>query len=409
MTYRGDPHTGGQGVYTRHVVERLIEMGHHVEVFSGPPYPRLSPSVKLTKLPSLDLFRSPDPFRTPKLREFKSYVDVLEYALTCTAAFAEPLTFSLRAERHLRSRLDEFDIVHDNQCLGYGIWRLARRGLPVVATIHHPITVDRRVEIARAASWRKRLALRRFYSFTPMQSRVARRAARILTVSRSSFDDLTNDMGIDPSRVRVVNVGVDAETFKPQPDVAAVPGRVMTTASADVAMKGLSFALEAIAKLRVTDPNVHLVVIGKPREGSAATRLIDTLGLEDAVTFTSGVSEARIVELYAQAQVAVVPSLYEGFSLPAVEAMACGVTLVATTGGALSEVTGTDGETCLAVPPADADALAVAIGRALGSAELRARIGGAGRERVLRRYSWHHTATQTAEHYREVLREHAAR
>lgn len=379
-----------------------------MEVFSGPPYPQLSPSVKLTQLPSLDLFRSPDPFRTPKLREFTSYIDVLEYALTCTAAFAEPLTFSLRAERHLRHRLAQFDIIHDNQCLGYGIWRLARRGAGVVATIHHPITVDRRVEIARAANWRKRLGLRRFYSFTPMQSRVARRLDRIVTVSRSSFDDLTNDMKIDPARVRVVNVGVDADTFKPQHGVAAVAGRVMTTASADVAMKGLSFLLEAIAKLRVTDERVHLVVIGKPREGSEATRLIDTLGLEDAVTFTSGVSEARIVELYAQAQVAVVPSLYEGFSLPAVEAMACGVTLVATTGGALAEVTGPDGETCLAVPPGDADALTSAVGRALGSAELRARIGSAGRERVLRRYSWQHTAEQTVEQYREVLRERSA-
>ncbi|HCB34914.1 MAG TPA: glycosyl transferase family 1 [Acidimicrobiaceae bacterium] len=403
LTYRGHPFTGGQGVYTRHISRQLKALGHHVEVFSGPPYPPVDDDIVLTKLPSLDLYRSPDPFRTPRLREFTDRYDVLEYALTATASFAEPLTFSLRAHRRLIARRGEFDVVHDNQCLGYGIDRLRRAGMPVMATIHHPITVDRRVEVDHAPTWRKRLALRRFYAFTRMQARVARRLERIVTVSASSRDDIVADMGVAASRVHVVNVGVDTDRFRPLDDVVPVRGRVMTTASADVAMKGLVFLLEAVAKLRTADPDVHLVVVGRQTDGSAAARRVAELGLDGCVEFVSGVSDERLAEMYGEAEVAVVPSLYEGFSLPAAEAMACGRPLVATTGGALPEVTGPDGESCLAVPPGDADALAAAIGRVLEQPDLRAALGTAARRRVRERFTWRQSAAATADHYRALL------
>jgi glycosyltransferase involved in cell wall biosynthesis len=199
-------------------------------------------------------------------------------------------------------------------------------------------------------------------------------------------------------------VGVDQELFRPLPDVARVPGRLITTASADVTMKGLRYLLEALAKLR-TERHVELVVIGRLKEGGPSARIIDELGLRDVVTFVTGVPEQRIIELYSEAQVAVVPSLYEGFSLPAIEAMSCGVPLVATTGGALPEVVGADNETALLVPPGDSDALAARITTALDDPELRARIGAAGRQRVIDRWTWRHTAVGTVEHYRALLAE----
>ena len=156
LTYRGHPYTGGQGVYTRHMARELRDLGHHVEVFSGPPYPHLDEGILLTKLPSLDLYRMPDPFRIPRFVEFNDHIDVLEYLITSLATFAEPYTFSLRAYRELLGRLDEFDIVHDNQCLGTGIWQIHDAGLPVLGTIHHPITVDRRLETEHAPTrWKK--------------------------------------------------------------------------------------------------------------------------------------------------------------------------------------------------------------------------------------------------------------
>lgn len=402
LTYRGHPYTGGQGIYIRHLSRELVELGHHVEVFSGQPYPELDPRVPLTKLPSLDLYRMPDPFRIPKLREFEDWTHWLEFAVTATATFAEPFAFSIRVARELASRPGEFDIVQDNQCLGYGLLQIQKSGLPLLGTIHHPITVDRRLETAHASNpWRK-FTKHRFYSFTRMQTRVAQRLERILTVSSNSYDDIVSDHHADPDRLHIVNVGVDPTHFVPLPHVDPVPGRIMTTASADVAMKGLSFLLEALAKVRTERP-AELVVIGKPKYDSNTLGLIERLGLGDAVRFVSGVSDQRIVELYNEAELAVVPSLYEGFSLPAIEAMAAGVPLIATTGGALPEVVGADGETAIHVRPGDADALANALLGNLGRPGLRETIGAAGRQRVIENFSWSITAERTAAHYYDML------
>src|SRR5579884_3843174 len=249
--------------------------------------------------------------------------------------------------------------------------------------------------------------MRRWYGFLGMQCRVARQLPRIVTVSESSRNDIASQMGVAGDRLSIVPVGVDPLRFRPRPDVAKVPGRLMTTASADVPLKGLVPLLEALAKVR-TERHAELVVIGSPRPESRVGETIDRLGLHDAVRFVSGVSDEELVRLYAEAEAAVVPSLYEGFSLPAVEAMACGVCLVATTGGALPEVVGRSGETGLLVPPGDPGALALALSRVLDEPELRARLGAAGRARVLERFTWRATAAGTAEIYAEMMEERAA-
>jgi len=405
LTYRGHPYTGGQGVYTRHMARELTALGHSVEVISGPPYPHLDSGIRLTELPSLDLYRTPDPFRIPRLSEFKDRFDVVEYFITAAATFAEPLTFSLRAHRELAGRLEQFDIVHDNQCLGTGIWKIHQAGLPVLETIHHPITVDRRLETEHAPTAWKRFTKNRFYAFTNMQTKVAQKLPRILTVSSNSYEDIIRDYKVDAERLHIVNVGVDTNQFRPLDDISPVPGRLMTTASADVAMKGLAFLLEALAKLRTENDSIHLVVIGKPKYDSKATKLIKELRLSEHIEFVSGVSDERIVELYNEAQIAIVPSLYEGFSLPAIEAMSCGVPLIATTGGALPEVVGEDGVTALQVAPGNSEDLAAKIRWALKEPKLRSTIGSAGRQRVVKNYSWRITAEKTVEHYRALLSE----
>jgi glycosyltransferase involved in cell wall biosynthesis len=407
LVYRGNPHSGGQGVYTHHLSRELAALGHHVEVFSGQPYPRLAPEVRLVQVPSLDLYRADDPFHIPHLREFRSATDALEFGIMCSAGFPEPLTFSLRVRKLLRARRADFDVIHDNQCLGYGILGLQRDGFPILETLHHPITVDRRLELEQNP-WTERplrqITLRRWFGFLRMQCRVARRMPRIVTVSESSRRDITRDMGVPYERMSVVPVGVDTDHFRPLPHVTRVPGRIMTTASADVALKGLVPLLEAVAKVR-TERDAELVVVGKQRDGSSIPAVIERLGLEGAVRFVSGVDPERMVELYSEAEVAVVPSLYEGFSLPAIEAMACGVPLVATTGGALPEVVGPDGRNALTVAPGDPGALAVAIGRVLDDAPLRERLATAGRAHVLERYTWAEMARRTVEQYRLAIKE----
>jgi glycosyltransferase involved in cell wall biosynthesis len=401
LAYRGKPHVGGQGVYTRHLAKALVDLGHHVEVLGGQPYPVLDDRVPLVELPSLDIYNDHFPMRMPGLWELKHWTDFLEVTAFSFGTFPEPLAFSMRAWDHLRHRKDDFDIVQDNQCLGYGLLLIERQlGLPILGTIHHPITVDRRLEMEAAESWYKRLTLRRWYAFVDMQTQVARRLERIITVSENSFKDIVTDHKVDPERMAVVPVGVDIDLFKPLPEVEVVPGRLVTTASADVAMKGLKFLLEAVAKLRTERDDVHLVVIGKRKPGGASDATIKRLGLEDHVEFVTGVEERRIIELYSEAEMAVVPSLYEGFSLPAIEAMACGTPLVGTTGGAVPEVIGKDGDTAMVVPPGDSEALAAKIRWALDQPDLRGTIGARGRQRIIDRWSWRHTAEKTVEQYR---------
>lgn len=403
LAYRGKPHVGGQGVYVRQLAKALVELGHSVEILGGQPYPEVPDGVTLVELPSLDIYNEHFPARTPGFWEIKDWKDLVEVLSFSAGQFPEPLAFSLRAWDHLKHRKDDFDIVHDNQTLGYGLLAIEAMGLPVLATIHHPITVDRRLELEHAPNWRKRWSLGRWYSFTHMQTQVARRLQRVVTVSENSYKDIVADHHVDPDRMAIVPVGVDPDVFEPLPDVDRIPGRLVTTASADVTMKGLKYLLEALAKLRTERDDLHLVVIGKEKPGGPSSQTIDRLGLRGHVEFVTGVPERRIIELYSEAELAVVPSLYEGFSLPAIEAMSCGCPLVATTGGAVPEVVGPDGETAMLVPPGDSDALAVRIKEALDDPEGSRRIGLAGRKRVQDNWSWRHTAERTVAQYRMRL------
>jgi glycosyltransferase involved in cell wall biosynthesis len=403
LSYRGNPYSGGQGVYVRQLSAALIRIGHHVTVFSGQPYPHLEDGVPLVAVPSLDLYRADDPFRTPRLGEFRDWIDVLEYGYLCTAAFPEPLTFSLRARRILAAQARSFDVVHDNQCLGWGLLGLHRAGLPLVASVHHAVVIDRDLELAREKRLLRRLTLRRWYHFHHMQDQVARRMERVITVSEHSRRDIVEKMGVEAARTRVIPIAVDGTVFAPQPGAARVPGRIFAVASADTSLKGVVPLLHAFAALRERRA-VELVVLGEARPNGAVAAAMTQLGLSESVRFVRGIGEAEVARHYAEAEVAVVPSLYEGFSIPALQAMASGVPLVATTAGALPEVVGRDGETGLLVPPGDAPALARAIGTLLDDPALRTRLSEAALLRSRALFSWEATARATADVYREVIR-----
>lgn len=406
LSYRSKEHCGGQGVYVRHLSRGLAELGHHVEVFSGQPYPeRLDPAVQLRKVPSLDLYREPDPFRVPRPSEIRSRIDLLELTTMWTAGFPEPRTFSLRVARLLAARRDDFDVVHDNQCLGTGLLQIAATGLPVVATVHHPITRDRRLDLAAAPWWRKP-AVHRWYGFAEMQKRVARRLPELLTVSSTSAADIATDFEVDPARLRVVPLGVDTEVFRPR-EGPRVAGRIVAIASADVPLKGVAHLLAAVAELR-TERDVELQLVAKLERGGVTEKLIAELGIADIVTVSSGLTDAELAAVLAAAELVCIPSLYEGFSLPAVEAMASGTPVVASRAGALPEVLGDDGACAQLVPPGDAAALTQALGMLLDDPERRRRLGAAGRRRALDVYSWPAVAAQTVAVYRDAIQRSAA-
>jgi glycosyltransferase involved in cell wall biosynthesis len=397
LSYRSKPHCGGQGIYLRHLSRELTALGHSVEVFSGQPYPELEPGPLLRTLPSLDLYRDEDPFRTPRPGEYRDWIDALEVGMMWTAAFPEPLTFSIRALRALRARAGDFDVVHDNQVLAYGMLGIARLGLPLVTSIHHPISVDRRIELAQAKGL-QRLAKRRWYSFVRMQARVARRVGPVMTGSQSSRDDIISDFKVAPERVRVIPLGVDTRLFHPRP-AARIPGSIIAVASADSPVKGIPTLLRAFAKI-ITEREALLTVVGKPMAGGPTEQLIGELSLQDKVRFVTGVSDGELAELVASTEIAVVPSLYEGFSLPAVEHMASGTPLIASRTGALPEVTG---DAAVLVQPGDAEDLVATLRRLQDSPRERERLSAAALRRVQERFAWPTVARATVTEYRAAI------
>jgi MMP alpha-(1->4)-mannosyltransferase len=400
LTYRGNPFCGGQGVYVTHLARELVRLGHEVHCLHGPPYAPEDGGAVWHRVPGLNLFEAEGRYPPPEA-PFSAFqpVNLLERALALAGQFPELTGFSLRAfgaVRRLAQRL-RFDVVHDNQCLGWGLLGIAGLGLPLVATVHHPLSIDRARGFDPPSGFRTRLDKVRFYPLL-MQGMVARRMRRIVTVSQASARAIATDFRVPERRIRVIHNGVDTERFRPLPGVPRVPGRVLFVGNLEDANKGAVYLLRAMARLA---PPAHLVVAtgGLSRQDWLREQLA-ALRLHDRVSIRTRVEPASLVELYASAQVAVSPSLFEGFGFPAAEAMACGLALVAARGGALPEVVGDAG---VLVPVADDAALADAIAALLADPGRREALGRAARARVRERFRWDAAARALVDVYEEAI------
>lgn len=402
LTYRGNPTCGGQGVYIKHLSKALADIGHNVDVISGPPYPNLDPKVRLHKLPSLDLYNPDHLFRPEKLSDLTIPLNMYEFLNVCTGSFPEPFTFGERVYSYLKKHRKNYDIVHDNQSLSYGIGRLAQKVMPTIVTIHHPITVDQQEDYKVAKSLYQKYRVFRWYSFIRMQMKVARKFSHIVTVSEFTKKDIAKEFSINENKFRVVHNGINNEYFYPVQNGSRPENSIIVTNSADTPLKGLNFLLEAVAQIRKKQP-VKLTVIGEPKKNGIIENLVAKLGVGDIVHFTGRIANEEFADYYAKATVAVVPSLYEGFGIPAAEAMACGVPLITTSGGALPEVVGNAG---MIVPPANASALTGAITYLFNHPDERKKYAQAGLERVNSVFSWPKAAQEVVEVYREAIDGH---
>ena len=372
LSYRSKPTVGGQGVYVDYLSRALAAAGHHVDVISGPPYPELSPEVGLVKLPSLDLYEQPyHGHLSLRPKHLLSWADTTEYFAHLSGKFIEPYTFGRRVYAYLKKHRGDYDVLLDNQTLAYGTLNVQRRlSTPMVTMIHHPITRDRRLALDAADHWKKRWLVRRWYSFLHMQKRVARELSIITCPSAAAKADIASEFGVDPERIHPIPLGVDQSTFRPMPDAPTAPARLVTTASADTPLKGLSVLVEAYHRLLGRHPELELVVIGKLRRGAAKT-MIERLGLKDRIVFRHGLPREELAREFNRATIAVTPSLYEGFGLPAAEAMSCGAAVVVSDGGALPEVAGDAG---IVTPKGDSAALADALDGLLSNPDRRAQV-----------------------------------
>ncbi len=399
LGYRSNPYSGGQGVYLKYLARALTRAGHRVDVISGEPYPELDEAITLIKLPGLNLFAEEKPFRALKWRHLLSWTDLVEWLSFNSGGFPEPYTFGRRLLRYLNQYGKHYDVIHDNQCLAPALLALQRSGTAVVSTIHHPITHDRAIALAHEDDWGMRLLIRRWHVFLRMQIRVAKQLKHIVTVSVNSKKDIAADFGVATDRLTVIYNGVDSQVFAPRPGVQRDPMHLITTASADQPLKGTRYLIDAVALLVEEFADLKLTFIGKPNPGGPTDQRLEATGLKPRIEFHHGINSEAIVDLYARASIAVVPSEYEGFGFPAAEAMACEVAVVSTCGGALPEVVGDAG---VIVPCRDAAALAAGIRKLLVDPQLRQNLALAGRQRVIERFNWGAVAAQLTDYYQAI-------
>ena len=403
LGYRSHPYGGGQGIYIKYLSKALVDAGHSVDVISGEPYPHVDDRVRLIKMPGMNLYENG--LLSIRAKNLMSYADMTEWFSKLTGGFAEPYCFGVRANSYLKKHGSEYDLIHDNQSLCYGMLKIQQRQ-PFVMTLHHPITSDLDIALAAASSRLERLFIKRWHSFLTMQRRVVQKLDNIQTVSARSKTDICEAFGISDEHISLIYNGINTDEFCPREGITRNPQRLMATASADAPLKGLRFLLEAYAELLVKNPALELLVVGKPKPGGDTEKLLKRLNIQDKVQFVTGISTEQMVDYYAEASIAVVPSVYEGFGLPAGEAMACEVPVVSTDGGALPEVVGDAGIT---VPTKDSKALEMAIQTLLDDPAKRAQLGKAGRERILENFCWQKCAKSFVAYYRKVIANYANR
>ncbi len=397
-SYRSHPHVGGQGVYVRHLSKALVDLGHNVDVASGPPYPDLAPGIGLVKLPSLDLFAEDNALSALRSKHFSSWSDVSEWLAHNSGAFGEPYAFGRRLRRFIRNNPGRYDVIHDNQTLARALLKI-RKTVPVVTTLHHPISIDLKLALQSEKRWWMRTLIRRWHRFVKMQARVARKLDPILTVSKASRQAAMRDFGVPERAFHIIPNGVDQSIFAPQDGVVREDNMLVTTASADTPLKGLPVLIKAFAQIADAYPKLRLTVIGRLRNGPTKDA-IEAAGLKNRITFRGGIEQEEIASLFCQATIMISPSLFEGFGMPAAEAMACGAPVIVSTGGALPEVAG---DAALITPKGDATALAAAITQLLENPKMRDELGQAARIRARDVFSWPEHAAGAVALYRQAI------
>ena len=405
LCYRGNPYCGGQGIYLYHLTRELSKNGVEVDVLVGPPYPDpMEDWAWVQKMECLNLWMiNTRSLPYEKLLRIWSPWNFLDYFLTRFHIFPEMETFSLKAFFEMRDlhRERKYDLVHDIQCLGWGLLPMKGYNVPIISTVHHPLTRDRDADFLIDKTMWDKISTILFYPLN-MQRFVINKLDRVITSSYEGISELHKAFGVERDKVSVVYNGMDIDIFQNTGEEREERSLLFVGNTEDH-KKGMIYLFEALAML---PEDVHLTIVDEgPPKRLTAYAMIERMGLADRVTFTGKVEIDQLVHLYSTKTVLVMSSLYEGFGLPAAEAMACETPVVVTDAGALKEVVGDEGAALL-VPPKDPRALRDAILKVLDDTELRRRMGKIGRKRVEEHFAWPVAARNTLAVYEEVIKYH---
>lgn len=399
LSYRSHPYSGGQGIYIKHLSKALSDRGHQVSVLSGPPYPELHESVRLIKIPSLGLFETQNRMSLFGASLFFRPLDFYEWFTVMTGGFPEPYTFGKRVLKYLQQHKSDFEVILDNQSLSGSLLKI-QEIIPLAVTIHHPITKDHKLEMQNASNWKEKLSSIRWHNFLPMQKRVAPKLKKIICVSKPSKEDVIEEFNVDPNKIEVILNGIDINSFTTSSFDRREENKIITTASADIPLKGLKYLIKSLPKILDSFPKTTLTVIGKSPNNSEVSKLIEDLNLSDAITFRSGISEKEIVDLYHSSELAVIPSLYEGFGFGAGEAMACGVPLISTHSGGLKEVVG---DAAIKILPSSAGEIEKAVINLFNNPDEMQKLSLRGRQRMEEIFDWKIAASSYESSFKAVI------
>ena len=403
LSYRSAPFGGGQGIYVKDLSQALVNLGHEVTVFSGPPYPELDKKIVLIQSPGLNLFETfnfKDRFFKFINHKDKTTSDFYEFFSVLFGGFPEMRTFGVRAKKHVLK--NKYDLVIDNQSVSYGM-EYIQILTPLIEVIHHPITMDLKYELSTNNNLIYRFSRHRWYSFLRMQKKVAPLLKNILTPSNNSKKDISKEFHVKPENISVIHNAVDSNIFRPYPEIKNLPQRLITTASADVPLKGLDFSLYALADLSKEFQDIELLVIGTLRKGGHTDRLIKKLNLNERVTFKTGLTKDEIAQEYAKSSVAIVSSLYEGFGYPVAEAMSCSTPLIATDVASIPEITD---NFAILIPPKDSDAIRDSVRKILLEPDLYNKVAAKGRLHIKNKFNWQTIGKQYEELMNKVIKNH---
>ena len=398
LSYRSHPFSGGQGIYIRHLSNAFNALGHEVFVISGPPYPELSKGVKLIKIPSLDLFSVESRIKAFRLRFLLSPIDLIEWLGIMSGGFPEPYVFGKRLESFLKDTEIKFDVLLDNQSLCYSLLNI-QKSYPLVTTIHHPITRDHKIALDNARNWKERLSTNRWHGFLKMQKKVAPKLQKIICPSAQSKEDVIEEFLVERDSIDVVLNGIDVNSFRFRGDKRPHTNRIVTTASADIPLKGLKYLIRSLPEIIKKFPDTNLQVIGRSPQGGGIRKLISKLNLVDKVSFHSELSESEVVEIYSCAEIAVIPSLYEGFGFGAGEAMSCGVPLISTTSGGLKEVIG---DAAIIIKSGSSEEIEKAVIELFSNPNKQELYSHLGRKRMEDKFDWLVSANQYLEIFKDT-------
>ena len=405
LSYRSKPFSGGQGIYVKYLSKALYDLGHEIDVFSGPPYPDLDPKIKLVKIPSLGLYEKKSKFYDVNPMELLNPINLFEWLSVNSGGFPEPYTFGKRIKKILKNNLHTYDVIHDNQSLAYELLFFQKKK-PLITTIHHPISFDLAYQLQSTNDIFLKLLMRRWHSFLVMQKFVAKRLKKIVVPSNSSIDDIKDEFRVDKNKMERVMNGIDLNVFYPDSKIKKIPFKLVTVASADVPLKGLDYLLKALSDLAEVYSDISLSIIGEQKKGGHTERLIKKLNLEKRVNFFSNLTQEDLRKTYCEAELAIIPSLYEGFGFAAIEAMACGVPLISSSGGALPEVIK---DTGIIIPPKNVKEIYNSVDYLLSSPQSAKELAEKGLQRAKSKFSWSAIAKKLEKvYYKEIeIHKHA--